>query len=268
MATPFYRVVPGSKVDLDRIDPADVSPFTRREDAEAAMAADLLRLRDLQEQFYVDGRYALLLVLQGMDTSGKDGMLRHLSGGLNLAGSEVTSFKAPNSDELDHDFLWRVHRRVPARRRVGIFNRSHYEDVLVVRVNNLVPRPVWRTRYTQINEFENILVQNGVIILKCFLHISKDEQKERLLARLEDKDKLWKLEPSDLAARKQWDSYQEAYEAALAKCSTKEAPWYVIPANRKWFRNYAVTRLMVETLESLSLKLPVPKIDPTEFTIV
>jgi PPK2 family polyphosphate:nucleotide phosphotransferase len=267
VATSIYRIAPDSKVDLDRIDPAHTGAFERREDAEQEMTADLERLRALQERFYVDGRYSLLLVLQGMDTSGKDGMVRHLSGALNLVGAEVTSFKAPNSDELDHDFLWRVHLKVPARKRIGIFNRSHYEDVLVVRVQNLVPPTVWRSRYAQINEFENILTMNGVIILKCFLHISKQEQKERLLARLGDKDKLWKLEPSDLAAREQWDQYQEAYAAALSKCSTKEAPWHVIPANRKWFRNYAVTRLMVESLEALALELPAPKLDPSQVTI-
>ncbi len=267
MRAPFYRVEPGSKVRLQKLDPGNTGPFAHREDAAEATAADLERLRALQEQFFVDGRYALLLVLQGMDTSGKDGTIGHLSAAINLAGAEVASFKAPTDDELDHDFLWRIHQKVPARRRIGIFNRSQYEDVLIVRVRKLVPEGVWRGRYEQINQFEQILTQNNTIILKCFLHISKDEQKERLLARLDEPDKLWKLQPDDLASRALWKDYQKAYEAAIANCSTDWAPWYIIPANHKWYRNYAVTRLIVETLEGLDLKLPRPTIDQKSIRI-
>jgi PPK2 family polyphosphate:nucleotide phosphotransferase len=259
---PSYRVEPGSTVRLKKIDPDDSGPFAGKEDAAAPTAADLDRLHDLQERFFIDGRYALLLVLQGMDTAGKDGMVRHLSGGLNLAGTEVTSFKAPTPEELAHDFLWRIHARVPARSHIGIFNRSHYEDVLAARVRGLVPEHVWRDRYDEINAFEEILTKNNVIILKCFLHISKDEQKERLLARLDEPDKRWKFQLEDLAMRSQWDEFQAAYEDALTKCSTKRVPWYIIPANRKWYRNFAITRLLVDTLAGLDLTLPKPAVDP------
>jgi PPK2 family polyphosphate:nucleotide phosphotransferase len=262
-----WTIEPGERVKLSDYDPEDTAPFRDREEAEAATEKYLQRLLDLHERLYVDGRFAVLVVLQGMDTAGKDGTINRLSHGLNLLSAEVTGFKAPTEVELRHDFLWRVHKRVPAHGRLGIFNRSHYEDVLVVRVHNLVPRSVWEQRYDQINAFEELLVKSGTHVLKCFLHISKEEQRERLLARLDDRTKLWKFNPDDLKERAFWPEYQTAYEAALSRCTTARAPWHVIPSNKKWFRNYAVTRLLVELLESLDLKLPKPEFDPKRITI-
>jgi PPK2 family polyphosphate:nucleotide phosphotransferase len=257
-----WRVPPGALVKLAECPTADTSGFDDKDQAAAVMEADLERLRDLQELLYVDGRFAVLLVLQGMDTSGKDGTVKHLSSGVSLVGAEMTNFKAPSGTELAHDFLWRVHQHVPERGRIGIYNRSHYEDVLIVRVHNLVPREVWETRYEQINAFERTLTQNHTIVIKCFLHISKGEQKERLLARLDNPAKHWKFNPGDLKERSYWDAYQQAYEAALSRCNTANAPWYVIPADKKWHRNYAVTRILVETLERLDLRPPTIDFDP------
>lgn len=262
MTAERWRVAPGSTVDLAGINPGDTGEFRDKAAAKPATDADLERLRDLQELLYVDDRYALLLVLQGMDTSGKDGTIKHLSGGISLIGGEVTNFKAPTSAELQHDFLWRIHQHAPERGRIGIFNRSHYEDVLIVRVHNLVPRSVWEGRYDQINAFEGMLAQNSTIVLKCFLHISNEEQRERLQARVDNPAKWWKLNPEDVKERARWPEYQAAYEAVLARCSTDAAPWYVIPSDKKWFRNYAVTRLLVETLEGLHLRPPEPTFDP------
>jgi PPK2 family polyphosphate:nucleotide phosphotransferase len=261
-ATKRWLVPPGEPVKLSKYDPEDTAPFHSKEGAEQATEKLLDRLLELHEQLHVDGRFAVLLVLQGMDTAGKDGTINHLSRGLNLLGAEVTAFKAPTEAELKHDFLWRIHQRTPERGRLGIFNRSQYEDVLVVRVHNLVPPSVWQKRYDQINEFEELLVESGTLVLKCFLHISKDEQRERLQARLDDPSKVWKFNANDIKERALWDDYQKAYEVALSRCSTKRAPWYIIPSNKKWFRNYAVVHLLVELLESLDLKLPTPEFDP------
>jgi PPK2 family polyphosphate:nucleotide phosphotransferase len=214
------------------------------------------RLNELQNAFYADGRHALLVVLQGRDASGKDGVIRHVFGACNPQGVHVTTFKVPSDLELAHDYLWRVHVAVPPRSMIGIFNRSHYEDVLVVRVRNLVPRAVWSRRYDQINAFERILAENGVIILKFFLHISREEQREQLIERLDDPRKNWKFRAGDLEDRQLWDEYTRAYRDALAKCSTKWAPWYVVPADDKKARNYLVTRTIVDKLESLDLKYP------------
>ncbi|MGD9891922.1 MAG: polyphosphate kinase 2 family protein [Dehalococcoidia bacterium] len=262
MSADAWRIPPGSEVSLAQFPTADTSGFEDKDQATAVMSADIERLRDLQELFYADGRFAVLLVLQGMDTSGKDGTVKHLSSGISLVGAEMTNFKAPSERELAHDFLWRVHQHAPERGRIGIFNRSHYEDVLVVRVHNLVPRDVWESRYEQINAFERILTLNHTIVIKCFLHISNDEQKERLLARLDNPAKHWKFNPGDLKERSYWDAYQQAYEAALSRCNTADAPWYIIPADKKWHRNYAVTRILVETLERLDLRPPTPDFDP------
>jgi PPK2 family polyphosphate:nucleotide phosphotransferase len=267
MSRERWLVPPGVRAALADRHPDDIAPFARRKEAREVMAADLERLRDLQERLYVDGRYAVLLVLQGMDTAGKDGMIRHLSSAIDLAGAEVTSFKTPHSAELRQDFLWRIHQRAPARGRIGIFNRSHYEDVIVVRVKNLAPPPVWERRYEHINAFERLLVDSDTVVIKCFLYISKEEQRERLEARRTTPEKLWKLTPSDITERRFWDDYMAAYEDALTRCSTEHAPWFVIPANNKWFRNYAITRLMVEALEGLDLKLPEPTVDPESVVI-
>ncbi|MGQ0643342.1 MAG: PPK2 family polyphosphate kinase [Gemmatimonadaceae bacterium] len=216
----------------------------------------LQQLSELQNVFYADGRYALLVVLQGRDASGKDGVIRHVFGACDPQGVQVTGFKVPTELERAHDFLWRVHAAVPPKAMIGIFNRSHYEDVLVVRVKNFAPRAVWSKRYEQINAFEQLLTENGVIILKFFLHISREEQREQLIERLEDPNKNWKFRAGDLEDRKLWDDYTRAYRDALAKCSTKWAPWYVVPADHKKARNYLVTQTIVAKLQSLRLKYP------------
>lgn len=219
-------------------------------------AALLERLAELQAAFHADGRRALLLVLQGRDASGKDGTIKNVYGAFNPVGVKVESFGPPSTTELKHDFLWRVHQVIPPRGMIGVFNRSHYEDVLVVRVRNLAPQDVWEQRYEQINNFERMLSENDVVVRKCFLHVSRDEQKERLSERLADPEKNWKFRLGDLEDRALWDEYTKAYEDALTKCSSKHAPWYVVPSDSKSVRNYLVTRMMVETLESLDLKYP------------
>jgi PPK2 family polyphosphate:nucleotide phosphotransferase len=256
-----FRVEPGTRVRLSRIDPDDTDGFKDKQAAEKALSKNISRLRKLQYLLYAENRRALLIVLQAMDAGGKDGTIRHVMGGLNPQGCVVTSFKAPTEEEREHEFLWRIHKRVPARGDIGIFNRSHYEDVLVARVRKLVPRSVWETRYDQINAFEKSLAGNDVVILKFMLHISKEEQRRRLEERIENPRKRWKIAPSDFEDRKLWDEYQKAYEAALSRCNQAWAPWFVIPANRKWFRNLAVSEIIVDTLQSLDMKLPRPTVD-------
>jgi PPK2 family polyphosphate:nucleotide phosphotransferase len=204
----------------------------------------------------VPARQNLLLVLQGMDTSGKGGTVKHVTGVMDPGGLRITSFKAPTEEELSHDFLWRIRKALPGPGVVGVFDRSHYEDVLIVRVRDLVPREQWELRYGLINEFEQELADQGTTVVKCFLHISRDAQKERLLARLDDPTKLWKYSTNDVAERKLWPAYQEAYQAALSLTATATAPWYVIPADRKWYRNFAITNILVETLERLDPRWP------------
>lgn len=223
---------------------------------EAATAPLLERLTTLQDAFHADGRRALLLVLQGRDAAGKDGVIRTVTGAFNPTGVQVSSFGPPTPLELRHDFLWRVHQVVPPRGVIGVFNRSHYEDVLVVRVRGLVPESVWQARYAQINAFEEMLTANGVIIRKCFLHVSRDEQKARLQERLDDPQKNWKFRLGDLDDRARWDDYTAAYDTLLRRCSTPEAPWFVVPSDRKTLRNYLIARMLVETLESLDLRYP------------
>jgi len=248
-----YRV--HGKIHLDDLDPDDTHGRTR-EQAEAVVDKNHERLFKLQSALYAENRRALLIILQGMDTSGKDGVIRHVMRGVNPQGCEVHSFKAPSEEERDHDYLWRIHNAVPARGDIGIFNRSHYEDVLVVRVKDLAPRHVWKKRYDQINDFESLLRHEGVTVVKFFLHISKKEQRERLQKRLADPAKNWKFNPNDLSERKRWDAYMNAYEAALTKTSHKHAPWYVIPANKKWFRDLAVSEILLHTLEKMKPKFP------------
>ena len=213
-------------------------------------------LADLGYRLYAENQRGILLVLQGMDTSGKDGTIRSIMEGLNPQGCTVTSFKKPTEEELDHDFLWRIHNAAPRRGNIGIFNRSQYEDVLVVRVRSIVPEAVWQRRYEMINEFERLLVENGTTIVKCFLHISKEEQRERLQSRLDNPHKRWKFSKGDLAERKLWDDYQEAYEAALNRCNTEHAPWHIVPADRKWYRNFIVSKILRETLEKMDPQFP------------
>jgi len=221
----------------------------------------IARLDELQYLMYAEHRRALLVVLQGMDGAGKDGTVRHVMRGLNPQGSHVTSFKPPSAEEADHDFLWRVHRAVPPVGNVAIFNRSHYEDVLAARVRKLVPKDVWSGRYDHINGFERLLTDSGIVVVKFYLHISKDEQRRRLEERLRDPAKQWKLSPGDFEDRKHWDEYVTAYEEALTRCSTPDAPWFVVPADKKWLRNLAVSEILVETLEALDMRFPTPSFD-------
>ncbi len=251
-----YRIKPRSKVRLDDWDPDDTSLIKDKEDALAESETLRGRLAELQELMYAEHRHKMLVVLQGMDTSGKDGTIAHVMSGINPQGVRVATFKKPTAEQLDHDFLWRVHQQAPGNGEIAIFNRSHYEDVLVVRVHELVPRKVWNARYRQIVEFERTLAESGTVILKFFLHISKREQKRRLQARLDDPKKRWKFQHGDLEERLLWDEYRRAYEAALQKTSTHFAPWYVIPANTKWYRNYVIGRIVVRELDKLGMKYP------------
>ena len=251
-----YVVPPGKRPNLAKLDPADTGDFKHKADAADATAKNLAHLRKLQNVLYAGAKQSVLIVIQALDTGGKDGAIKHVFGGVNPQGCSVSSFKQPTSLELAHDFLWRIHPHVPAKGMIGIFNRSHYEDVLVVRVHDLVPKPVWQDRYEQINAFEALLTAAGTTVLKFFLHISKDEQRKRLQARLDRPDKHWKFDANDLKERAHWDEYQSAYEDALRKCSTEAAPWYVVPSDHKWFRNWVLSDTIVRTLKQLDLEYP------------
>jgi PPK2 family polyphosphate:nucleotide phosphotransferase len=253
-------VKPGKKVRLSELDPNETHGWSRA-DADEELERLRQKMYGLQYKLHAESKRSLLIVLQATDTGGKDGTIRNVMSGLNPQGCRVASFKVPSSEELAHDFLWRVHRACPAKGEIGIFNRSHYGDVLVVRVHNIVPKAVWSKRYEQINSFEKILAENGIRILKFFLHISKEEQAERLRARIEDPERHWKVSEADFRERQFWDDYTEAHEVVLSKCSTEWAPWYVIPANRKWFRNLAVAGIVVEELESMDLQFPKSTMD-------
>jgi PPK2 family polyphosphate:nucleotide phosphotransferase len=261
------QVRPGTVPDLSSIDPRAVPGFAgSKQDSAKRLARLGERLSDLQERLYAHGRTGgrrrILLVLQGMDTSGKGGTLRHVVGAVDPQGVQITAFRAPTEEERAHDFLWRIRRALPAGGMLGVFDRSHYEDVLVVRVHELVEEPVWRGRYDTINEFERELVDDGCVVIKIMLHISAEEQRSRLLARLNDPSKYWKYKPGDVDERELWPAYQEAYEEALARCSTPWAPWYVVPADRKWYRNWAISTLLAEHLEAMGLDWPPPAFDP------
>ncbi len=248
---------PGEKTKLKNIDPDGTGGISNK-DGSAMLATNLERLSVLQYLLYAEGKRSVLVVLQGIDAGGKDGTIKHVMSGLNPQGVTVTSFKVPEGEEKRHDYLWRVHRAVPGSGYLGIFNRSHYEQVLVVRVHDLEPKPVWSKHYDEINDFERLLTNSGVTILKFLLYISKDEQAKRFRERLDDKTKNWKFSMGDLEERKYWDSYVGAYDEMLRKCSTDDAPWYVIPANHKWFRNLAVSQILVETMEKMDLRYPKP----------
>jgi PPK2 family polyphosphate:nucleotide phosphotransferase len=248
-------VKPGSKVHLADLDPDETHGHSRG-GAAGDLQKGLDRLTDLQDRLYAESKHRVLIVIQGIDASGKDGTVRHVMTAFNPMGCIVTSWKAPTPIELGHDFLWRIHERTPGKGEISIFNRSHYEDVLVVRVHDLVPEEVWSKRYEQINEFERLLAAEGTTILKFFLYIDADEQRERLQARLDDPDKHWKFRLGDLAERKLWDQYIAAYEAMLEKCSTDVAPWYLIPSNRKWFRNLAVADIVGDVMTDLGSVYP------------
>ena len=257
-----YRVKPGKRVDLNRWDPDDTIALDGSEEEAQDRLVKLNRqLEDLQELLYAEGKRRLLVVLQAMDTGGKDGTIRHVFEGVNPLGVKVASFKVPTQEELGHDFLWRVHKQTPAKGEITIFNRSHYEDVLVVRVHRLVPPEVCRGRYGRINDFERMLAEEGATILKFFLHISKEEQKKRLQARLDERDKRWKFNVGDLKERRLWSAYMEAYVDAIGKTSTQWAPWYIVPANHKWYRNLVVCTVIVETLKSLKMRYPEPEVN-------
>lgn len=236
------------KIHLQDFDPSYTAKGIQKEDAESKLDKLDIELSELQEMLSAAHQNSVLLLLQGTDTSGKDGTIRHVLSHVNPQGCSAQSFKEPTQEELDHDFLWRIHKAAPGKGILGVFNRSHYEDVLVVRVQKLVSEAVWKRRYEEINQFEKLLADNGTLILKFFLHISSQEQEKRLLAREQDRNKAWKLSASDWANRTQWDEYQAAYEDMLSKCSKPWAPWYVVPANHKWFRNLAVAHTLVTAL--------------------
>jgi PPK2 family polyphosphate:nucleotide phosphotransferase len=256
-----YLVPSHKTIKLSDYDPDDTGGLRSKSHADAILGKHREKLFALQELLYADASRALLVVLQGLDAGGKDGTIRHIFTGVNPQGCQVTSFKEPTPEELHHDFLWRVHRAIPARGMIGIFNRSHYEDVLVVRVHGNLSQKELSHRFSEINSFEETLVRNDVVILKFFLHISKDEQRDRLQARLDHPTKFWKVSPSDMKERIYWDKYVEAYQDVFRHCSTKGAPWYIIPANKKWYRNVAISQILVDTLTGLKLKYPKPKFD-------
>jgi len=258
-------VRPDKRITLADWDPGETLGLDKEAAAEKT-EQNIARLDELQYLMYAEHRRALLVVLQGMDGAGKDGTIRHVMRGLNPQGCRVTSFKAPSTEEADHDFLWRVHRAVPPSGEVAIFNRSHYEDVLAARVRKLVPKNVWTRRYDHINGFEQLLTDSSVVVVKFFLHISKDEQRRRFEERLRDPTKQWKLSPSDFEDRKHWDDYVAAYEDVLTRCSTSDAPWLIVPADKKWFRNFAVSRILVEALEALDMRFPKPTVDVSRIT--
>ncbi len=253
-------VKPGKKVDLSRFNPDETFGITEDE-ANADIKEAVKKLGKLQNLLYADRRYAVLIVLQALDAGGKDGTIKHVMSSVNPQGCKVTSFKVPSSEEAAHDFLWRIHKAVPGRGEIGIFNRSQYEDVLVTRVHDLVPKDVWSGRYDQINSFESILNQNNVRVLKFYLHISKDEQKRRFEERITDPAKNWKISASDFTDRERWDDYTKAYEDALTKCNTETAPWYIVPANKKWMRNLIISKEVVKALKEMKLRTPEASID-------
>ena len=249
------RIAPGSKVRLETVD-ANANHGRTKARATDQLQKGLDRLTDLQDRLWAESKHPVLIVLQGIDAAGKDGTVRHVMTAFNPMGCLVTSWKAPTPIELAHDYLWRIHQRTPAKGEISIFNRSHYEDVLVVRVHELVPKDVWSKRYDQINEFERLLTTSGTTILKFFLWIDRDEQKARFQARLDDPDKRWKFRVRDLEERKLWDSYVAAFEDMLERCSTADAPWYLVPSNRKWFRNLAVADIVADVLDDLKPEYP------------
>jgi len=265
----LYRIEPDRRVDLSLINTSERIAFGG---IQKALSVPLLQemnreLSELQRLLWADGRHALLIVLQAMDTGGKDGTIRKVFSGVNPQGVDVTGFGVPGPHEAEHDYLWRVHLRTPARGRIAVFNRSHYEDVLVARVNALVPSEVWSRRYDHIRNFEAMLSDEGTTIVKIMLHISKDEQKERLQERLDDPSKNYKFNPSDLTSRANWDAYMAAYEEAISQTSTENALWYVVPSDRKWYRNIVVSQILIDTIKGMDLASPITDFDPSTVVI-
>ncbi len=252
------NVSPGKRVDLEKFDPGETHGHSKDE-SEVELAQGLERLTDLQDRVWAEAKHAILVVLQGIDAAGKDGTLRHVMTAFNPQGCPVTAFKVPTSQELAHDYLWRVHARTPLKGEIAIFNRSHYEEVLIVRVHNLVPEERWRRHYDQINAWERMLTEEDTTIVKFFLAIDRGEQRERFQARLDDPTKRWKFRMGDLDERKLWDDYRAAFEEMLERTSTDIAPWYLIPANHKWFRNLAVADILADVIEDLDPRYPEPE---------
>lgn len=264
----IYRIRPGTRVKLADFDPNGETEIAGdKERGVAQLERTKTELQQLQKMLYAERRHRLLIVLQGMDGSGKDGTVRNVFSGIDPHGLRVISFKSPSAVELDHDFLWRVHRETPAKGEIVVFNRSHYEDVVAVNVKNLAPKAVWEKRYEHIVNFERMLADEGATILKFFLHISRDEQRRRLQSRLQSPEKHWKFNPEDIADRRLWPQFSAAYEEVLSRTSTAEAPWYVVPANRKYYRNAVIAGIMRETLAKLELKYPAPSWDLSGVTV-
>lgn len=266
MKTSKYFVKPGTSVSLSKLSTKDTAGIKSKEDAKKFLDTNIEKMIELQDKLYASDKYSMLLIFQAMDAAGKDSTIKHVMSGLNPQGTQVYSFKQPSSEELDHGFLWRIQKVVPERGRIGIFNRSHYEEVLVVKVHDLlkyqhipdelIDEKIWKKRYEQINDFEKYLAENGTVVLKFFLHVSKEEQKDRFLARIDDKTKNWKFSSADIEERKFWDRYQSAYEQAISSTSKKNAPWYIIPSDKKWFARLLVSQIVVEKLKKLDLKYP------------
>lgn len=256
-----FRVKPGSSVDLDSIDPSFKDKHENHEHALPEIQAYAQKLSELQYLMYAEKKRSLLICLQGRDAAGKDGTINHVLAAMNPQGCKVSGFKVPTAEEASHDFLWRYHKETPQKGQVAIFNRSHYEDVLVVRVHDLVPKDIWSKRYDHINAFEALLRDGNTHVLKFYLHISPEEELSRFKERIDDPARHWKISEGDYAERPFWDEYTKAFEAALSRCSTEHAPWFVIPANHKWFRNLTVSRIVAEYLESLDMQFPAPTVD-------
>lgn len=261
-----YRIKPGSKVDLKEIDSKTEGGISD-DDGDAAFKETIEELQDLQNLMFAERKRSFLVVLQAMDAAGKDSTIRHVFGPINPQGVRVWNFKAPTDIEREHDYLWRIHHRTPRDGYISVFNRSHYEDVLIVRVKDFVPKDAWKKRYDHINHFEQMLVDEGTSVIKFYLHISKDYQKKRLQRRLDRPDKNWKFNPDDLKERARWDDYREAFEDALSKCSTKAAPWYVIPSEVRWFRNLLIATIVRDTMKSWDMKFPEATFDPKNIVI-
>ena len=263
-----YRIKPDSVVDFKHHNPNDTTYFSGTKE-EGRIRLDQLKedLTVLQRCLYAERKHSLLIVLQAMDTGGKDGTIRRIFNGVSPLGVRAVGFKKPTQEEFEHDYLWRIHKHTPGRGKIVIFNRSHYEDIVAVRVNNLAPRSVWSRRYDHINHFEQMLTDEGITILKFFIHIDREEQKKRLQARLDNPDKNWKFNPGDLDARALWPKYMRAYEDVISQTSTKWAPWYIIPANRKWYRDIVVSAIIVDVLKGLRMSYPKPKFDPAEIIV-
>jgi PPK2 family polyphosphate:nucleotide phosphotransferase len=260
-----FRIKRGSTVDLESVDPGFHEPYANDVEAATDLRDNLARITKLQRELYADRRHSLLIVLQGIDSAGKDGTCWHVISAMDPQGVQVTGFKQPTAQELEHDFLWRIHPHAPRRGNVAVFNRSHYEDVLAVRVHRLAPKEIWKPRYDFINDWERLLaVENSTVILKFFLYISKEEQLERFKERLDDPARQWKISESDYIERNKWDDYIKAFETMLSRCSTEYAPWFVIPSNHKWFRNLAVSKIIADTLEDMHLQMPKPTVDLEE----